>query len=109
MCHCFQCQKRTGSVFGVQTRIDRNKVIIQGSSTEFVRTGEEGSTIRFHFCPTCGSTVYYYNDAEGYSDSLIVAVGAFANPNFPSPVFSVYKARKHHWVDIPPSVTEDWD
>ena len=109
MCHCFACQKRTGSVFAVQTRLDKNKVAIQGQSTEYVRIGDEGNKIRFHFCPQCGSTVFYYLDIEGYTDSVAVAIGAFANPELPAPVFSVYKARKHHWVTLPDSVVEDWD
>jgi hypothetical protein len=56
-----------------------------------------------------GSTVYHYIEAEGFSESVIVSVGAFTNPNLPAPVFSAYKDRKHHWVDIPTSVVDDWD
>jgi hypothetical protein len=29
-----------------------------------------------------------------------IAVGAFADPDFPPPVFSVYEGRKHRWVAI---------
>jgi hypothetical protein len=109
MCHCLECQKRTGSVFGVQTRLEKGKANIDGHSTEYTRVGDGGGKIRSHFCPVCGSTVFLYLDVEGFRDSVIVAVGAFANPDLPSPIFSVYKARKHHWVDIPPTVTENWD
>ncbi len=109
MCHCFECQKRTGSVFGAQTRLEKDKTVIEGQSTEYIRTGDEGSKIRLHFCPTCGSTVFWYIEAEGFSQSVCVALGAFANPTLPAPTFSVYKARKHHWVEIPASVTDDWD
>jgi hypothetical protein len=28
-------------------------------------------------------------------------VGAFADPNFPAPVFSVYEDRMHSWVNMP--------
>lgn len=109
MCHCLECQKRTGSVFGVQTRLERIKTTIEGRSTEYIRLGDEGGKVRFHFCPICGTTVFWYNDAEDFSDSIVVAVGAFADPKLPAPTFSVYKARKHSWVDIPSTVTDDWD
>jgi hypothetical protein len=109
ICHCFECQKRTGSAFGVQTRLDKNKAHIEGRSTEYIRTGDEGGRIRSHFCPACGSTVFWFIDVEGFKESIIVAVGAFENPKLPAPTFSVYGARKHHWVEIPSSVTDDWD
>ncbi len=108
ICHCLECQKRTGSVFGVQTRLEKAKAAIEGKSTEYIRIGDGGSKIRFHFCPKCGSTVFYYLEADGFMDSVIVPVGAFANPDLPAPTFSVYKARKHHWVEIPKSVVDDW-
>lgn len=106
MCHCFQCQKRTGSVFGVQTRLETKKVKTQGQFSVFKRRGEEGF-VTFNFCPSCGSTVFY--EVDGMPGSTIVPIGVFANPKLPSPTFSVYKDRKHHWVEIPASVTEDWD
>ncbi len=109
ICHCFECQKKTGSVFAVHTRLEKSKADIEGKSTEYERIGDEGSKIRLHFCPLCGSTVFHYIDIEGYMDSIIVSVGNFADPTLPAPVFSVYNARKHHWVEIPESVTEQWD
>jgi len=99
ICHCLACQRRTGSVFGVQARFPRENVSISGASTEYVRTGDEGSRIRFHFCPICGSTVYY--EAEGLEAFLAIPVGAFADPCFPAPRVSVYESRKHGWVVTP--------
>jgi len=32
---------------------------IEGRSTEYRRIAVSGNAIRFHFCPVCGSTVYY--------------------------------------------------
>lgn len=109
ICHCFECQRKTGSVFAVHTRLEKSQAVIEGRSTEYIRTGDEGSKIRLHFCPVCGSTVFHFIEVEGYHESVIVAAGAFANPGLPAPTFSVYKARKHHWVEIPTSVTDDWD
>jgi hypothetical protein len=34
-------------------------VSISGTSTEFVRPGDEGTSATFRFCPNCGATVYY--------------------------------------------------
>ena len=52
MCHCLACQRRTGSVFGVQARFPEDQVRIEGRSTEYVRlSDEEGDERRCHFCP----------------------------------------------------------
>lgn len=42
-----------------------------------------------------------YYTAEGVEDSVGVPVGAFADPEFPSPRFSVYEERMHRWVSLP--------
>ena len=66
ICHCLACQRRTGSVFGQQARFRRENVSLSGTSSEYVRVGDEGSRVRFHFCPNCGSTVYYEPDRRGW-------------------------------------------
>jgi len=99
ICHCLACQRRTGSVFGQQARFHREHVSLSGTSSEYVRVGDEGSRTRFDFCPNCGSTVYY--EPEGLGEYLAIAVGAFADPGFPAPRVSVYESRMHSWV-VPP-------
>jgi hypothetical protein len=98
MCHCFACQKRTGSIFGVQARFAPANVTREGRANEYVRVGDEGGRITFRFCPTCGSTVYWEQDGV---DLIAVAVGAFADPNFPPPRYAVYEARRHRWAAMP--------
>src|SRR4051812_8460053 len=93
MCHCLACQRRTGSIFGAQARFPRDKVTLAGRSTAYVRAGDSGNRATFHFCPDCGSTVYY--ELEGIPEAIAVPVGAFADPAFPAPRVSVYEARRH--------------
>jgi hypothetical protein len=103
ICHCLACQRRTGSVFAEQARFLRENVTLAGQSTEYVRTGDEGTRARFHFCPRCGCTVYY--EMEAFDAFLAIPVGAFADPDFPAPTVSVYEERMHGWV-IPPADAE---
>ena len=98
ICHCLACQRRTGSVFGMQARFPEAAVTVQGRSTVFARTGDEGTTARFHFCSDCGATVYYLMDA--IPGMVAIPVGAFADPGFPPPRVSVYGERKHPWVRL---------
>lgn len=99
VCHCLACQQRTGSVFAAQARWPSDRVRIEGKQTEWVRTGDAGSQAKFHFCPTCGATVYY--EIDDMPGIVAVPVGAFADPSFPPPIISVYEERMHSWVTMP--------
>ena len=100
ICHCLACQRRTGSPFAQQARFLRAGATLAGVSTTYVRTGDGGTRSTFHFCPTCGDTVYF--ESEGMDDLIAIPVGAFADPSFPTPQVSVYESRKHAWV-VPPA------
>jgi hypothetical protein len=107
ICHCLECQKRTGSAFGYQARFPKNHVTIEGEAKEFERLGDSGQELTFRFCPFCGSTVYWTLASQ--PELIAVAVGAFADPHYPVPRFSVYERRRHHWVEVPSSATERLD
>jgi hypothetical protein len=102
MCHCFACQRRTGSAFGLQASFAKDDVHVSGEASTYLRVGDEGSRITFSFCAICGATVHYA--IEGREQSLAVAVGAFADPRFPAPSLSVYEERMHHWLALPPQL-----
>jgi hypothetical protein len=102
ICHCLECQRRTGSVFSAQARFPSAAVRISGASSKYVRTGDSGSQITHYFCPTCGSTVYYSITAR--PEHIAIPVGAFADPDFPAPGFSVYEERMHSWVSVPKDI-----
>ena len=96
-CHCLQCQRRTGSVFGDNAYFPRQAILsVEGDVREFSRTSERGGRITFHFCPKCGSSVYW--DIPSDPDVVGVAVGAFADPGFTKPSRSVFGVTRHHWV-----------
>ena len=103
ICHCFACQRRTGGPFSHQARFLRANVSLSGVSSEHLLVGDEGPGARFHFCPHCGSTVYY--EPLALPDYVSIPVGAFADPTFPPPTVSVYEERMHGWV-VPPSCVE---
>ena len=105
VCHCYACQRRTGSVFSAQAAFPRESVTIEGAGTEFVRVGDEGARFRFTFCSACGSTVFYVE--EGDEQHIAIPVGAFADSHFPAPTVSVYEKRRHSWVSLPDNA-EHW-
>jgi hypothetical protein len=101
ICHCLACQQRTGSVFAALASFSAPFEVF-GTATEYVRRGDQGASFVFRFCPVCGTTLFHTE--VGYDDSVAVAVGAFADPNFPPPEVSVYDSRRHPWVPLPPGI-----
>lgn len=103
VCHCLNCKKRSGSAFAVQARWPRAQVRIEGASKSFVKVADSGNRATFYFCPECGSDVYYEIDGkvdDTFNDLVAIPLGAFDDPFFGSPDYSVFEGRKHDWVEI---------
>jgi hypothetical protein len=102
VCNCHACQRRTGSVFAALASFSAPFKVI-GKATEYLRVGDQGAQFLFRFCPVCGTTVFHTE--VGHDKSVSVAVGAFADPQFPAPKVSVYDCRRHPWVRLPDGIT----
>jgi len=104
VCHCLNCKKRSGSAFAAQARWPSAQVRIEGRWNPFKKVSDSGNWATFHFCPECGSDVYYRNEGPGVDADLasLVAIplGAFDDPFFGALSYSVYEERKHEWVEI---------
>lgn len=99
MCHCTACQRRSGSPFGVGAYYKADQVKVTGDHREWSRRGTSGGLLTNHFCPTCGSNIFW--TTEYHPDGMGIAVGAFADPDFPGPIRSVWEAHRHTWVAPP--------
>jgi hypothetical protein len=99
MCHCLECQRRTGAVSSNQARYPRERIATSGASSTWTRTAESGNKLIFYFCPVCGSTVFW--EGEGFPGYVAVAIGTFADPAFPPPTVSVWEECRHAWVPPP--------
>lgn len=108
VCHCLDCQKRTGSAFSAQGRWPAEQLQVTGSFKSWVHLADSGNEITHFFCPECGSTVQYR--IAGKFDGLIaIPIGAFDDPYFLEPRFSVWEKRKHDWVLIQGEAVEHSD
>jgi hypothetical protein len=106
LCHCKNCQKQTGSAFAIQARYPKDQVKIEGKSTtwKFPVEGAKPVAYRscdstgatYHFCPVCGSGVYYELDVA--PDVIGVRVGCFTDPTFPAPVISGFEEYQFAWA-----------
>lgn len=98
VCHCRDCQRRSGSAFSAQVRFPADRVVVAGPATSYQVTGESGRWGRFRFCPTCGTTVAY--EIEAMPDVIAIPLGTFEDPGAFDPRHSVWEGRKLAWVGI---------
>lgn len=98
VCHCRECQRRTGSAFGVACFYPVEAVSLNGASHSYTRGSDSGHALTFHFCPTCGATVWWA--PQRTPGRIAVALGAFADPAFPAPDKEVYEDHRHPWIAV---------
>jgi hypothetical protein len=98
LCNCQDCQRRTGSAFGVAAFYQKEKVQVSGATSCYSTTSNSGYEFSFYFCPNCGSTVYWETSRK--PDVIVVAAGAFADPGFPAPTQSVFEEHQHPWLKL---------
>lgn len=96
-CHCKACQRRTGSAFSVAVFYDIAQTVLIGASQRYVRQGDSGKAVAFHFCPTCGSTVLWYPAFRPHW--VGVAIGCFDDADL-RPTQAVYEQDRRPWVTI---------
>jgi hypothetical protein len=100
LCHCFDCQRRTGSLFSVAAFYPRENVALAaGAAKMFGRPSASGFAVSFHFCPECGSSLWW--EPERLPHLIGVAAGAFADPDFPMPEQAVWSEQRHGWLELP--------
>ena len=92
----------------MQAGFNADQVQVVGRFSGYSRISDEADRKEavFHFCPDCGSQVFYTEPSE--PDLVVVSVGSFADPTFPPPTESGYDFRRHPWVELPDSIRRDY-
>lgn len=98
VCHCVNCKRRSGSAFSYTAGYDATQVSTSGHYATYRRPGEEVRWADFHFCPLCGTTVFYEISAR--PGMISVPAGGFADKDFPEPRFEVFDERRADWCRI---------
>ena len=88
----------------MQAGFNADQVQVAGRFSDYARTSDGADRMEhvFHFCPDCGSQVFYTEPTR--PDLIVVSVGSFADPSFPPPTESGYDSRRHAWFELPDSI-----
>lgn len=93
LCHCLTCRKATGSVFNAFAVFPADQVAIMGDS----RRWEASPGGYNHFCPNCGSLVFF---SEG-GDEVEIMLGAFDRTDLFVPTYETWTKRRESWLCTP--------
>lgn len=102
LCSCTDCQRMRGSAFSYAAWYARDAVAVAGDHATWRRKADSGRWIDNHFCPVCGTTVFFH--FESGPRFVGVAVGCFADPDFPPPRRIYWSSRRHRWLVCPAGV-----
>ncbi len=99
-CHCAECQRQSGSAFGLSMIVKRDDFVLErGTLKSFERATDSGRTISGHFCPDCGVRIYHLPTwREGV---LTLKPGTLDDTGWLRPSGHVWTDSAQPWVAIP--------
>ena len=99
VCHCRECQRQSGSAFGMAAWIDDAAVDLErGALQEWTRHTPSGKQMVCRFCAVCGSRLFH--QVLG-SRIFSIKPGSLDDPSPFQPVAHIWVSSKQPWVDIP--------
>ena len=102
VCHCKDCQKSSGSAFGVIVAVPNGGFSASGALKSYIGRGDSGKEIRRRFCPECGSSIAV--EADALPGVVMVQGGTLDDPSAVKPGMHVYCKSKLDWMVIPEGV-----
>jgi len=105
ICCCRNCQRRTGSAFGLSVYFHAIDVVARtGAPTVYRWWSDKDRWLDFRFCPTCGTSVWW--EAEFLPGKVGIA-GALFDDDTPFAADGAYFcATKPDWVRFPDSLPQ---
>ena len=103
ICHCTQCQKQSGSAFGMSCIVQKEAFrLLSGSPKTFTRTSDSGRPVACAFCPDCGTRIYH--ETRWLDGVLNIKPGTFDDTSFLRPQAQIWTAKKQGWVELPSEI-----
>ncbi|MBS0220069.1 MAG: GFA family protein [Proteobacteria bacterium] len=97
MCHCDNCQKRTGSAFSLSMIVWRKDFETTSGETLWCDLpGGSGALHRQHVCPHCLTRTH--TEMMAHPDIINVRPGTLDRPQAVMPVAQVWTSAAHPWA-----------
>jgi len=98
-CHCTECQRQSGSAFGLSMLIKRADLDVTGPLKTFTRTADSGNPNIGAFCPDCGNRIY---NVPGYMEGhVVLKPGTLDDTSWVRPQAFIWMKSAQGWVPLP--------
>lgn len=100
VCHCKDCQRRSGSSFSTMAEVERSDFAFTGAAPSIYTGGvtESGNSAEMVFCGRCGSGIYTVLLSR--PDRLLVQVGTLNETDWFQPEYHVWTDHKQKWINV---------
>jgi hypothetical protein len=101
VCHCKECQRQSGSAFGMSLIVPQEGVAIEGTLKMFERSSESGRPLKCFFCPECGTRIYHQ---PSFAPVFNIRAGTLDDTSGLEPKMHAWTSSKQLWTPIPEGV-----
>jgi hypothetical protein len=98
VCHCTECQRQSGSAFGMSLAVPRESFrLLSGELRMFTAACDSGRTKECAFCPSCGTRIYH----QGTEAAMSIKPGTLDETAWLEPSAHYWTKSRQPWVPIP--------
>ncbi len=102
-CHCTDCQRHTGSSFGLSMVVNRDAVEIHASKPRrYTAASPSGINRRGRFCGQCATRLW--GEPVKFPQVLVLRPGTLDDTHWVRPVAHIWLRSAQPWVPIPEGV-----
>ncbi|SEO44625.1 Uncharacterized conserved protein [Rhodospirillales bacterium URHD0017] len=99
VCHCHDCQTRSGSAFSLNILIQTADLTVSGSVNAARRTTPKGREVEENTCPVCGTFMLAH--AVAAPDYTSLRAGTLDDASWAIPIAQAYVSSAIPWAVIP--------
>lgn len=99
VCHCTECQRQSGSAFGMSMVLQVDQLrLTQGEPRSFKRDTASGGTTECFFCASCGTRTHHL---PSWIPGLVnVKPGTLDDTGWLEPTLQVWLGSKQPWAPV---------
>ena len=103
-CHCTECQRSTGSAFGMSMLLLKSAfTLVAGDPQVYTITFPEDGRQKFaKFCGQCGARLW--TEFSKFPQIMNVKPGTLDNPKWLKPIAHIWLRSRQPWVPVPDDV-----